>query len=536
MPRSKLLHISFLLIIIGGILTWQTSVRGSVHLRPGVEVTEFVDSEGNICKLPFTLILKEFQTDFYPGMSFPRDFRSMLLIDNHEVVVSMNHIGRVGAWRIYQQSFDSEGGSVLMLSRDPWGIFFVYIGFVLFALSGIPMLFGRKALCICTLIVSLNAMADTMDERQLIFHGRVVPFATVASELTFKLTGDQSVGGMNPSAFVLSLMEHPQQWAQKPFIKSKNGYVSVSSLYDSEGRYIPQLEYQGGDGPRDNELLQLDEKVSLLFELWSGELFSPAPEDSMRSHRSIRAEVLYVKIQPVKWFFMLLLTAGIITMFCRRVRAVSACLFAISLAIFVWQWWIRGYFPVASTGEVMYFAALCLCGCAMLISRRYPLAGSLALLMGGFAALLSWLAIKNPVMTPLMPVLDSPWLSIHVSLVMISYALLAMVSLMAFVSLFSQKYLSLSKRLLPVAVYLLGLGIIVGALWANVSWGRYWGWDPKETWALITFLIYAVPLHPFFRFNLRPRLLRFYLIFAFATVVMTYAGVNYLPSLHAYRV
>ena len=90
--------------------------------------------------------------------------------------------------------------------------------------------------------------------------------------------------------------------------------------------------------------------------------------------------------------------------------------------------------------------------------------------------------------------------------------------------------------LLTPALFLLGAGIFVGAIWAEQSWGRYWGWDPKETWALITFFIYALPLHrhtfPWFR---TPRHQLLYLTIAFASVLMTYFGVNYLlPGLHSY--
>ncbi len=537
MPRAKLLHLSLLLMIIGGCLTWLTSVRGSVHLTPGVEMHDFIDSEGELRKLPFSLTLKEFQTDYYPGMSFPRDFRSILSVDGRDVEISMNKIGRVGAWRIYQQSFDGRGGSVVELVRDPWGILVVYLGFALFAIAGLPMLFGRKALSICALTVGLGAMAAPInEEQQVVFNGRVVPYATVASELTFKLTGSQSVGGMNPSQFVYSLMEYPQLWAEKPFLKTKAGYVSPASLYDADGQYIPQLKYRGGEGKDDAELLRIDEKIALLGQLWQGELFTPAPPESQRSQASIRAEVIYVKIQPVKWFFMLVLTLGLLSMIWSRLARRSAIeALVLAAGIFAWRWWIAGYCPVVGTGQVMFFTSVCLCGCAVGVGRKYPFAAALALVMAGFTALISWLNVKNPSMTPLMPVLNSPWLSIHVSLVMIAYALLAMVSFLSLASLFRRRFLVPAQKLLPIGVYFLGLGIIVGAMWANVSWGRYWGWDPKETAALITFIAYSLPLHQWIKPLKSPRPKAIYLTAAFTTILLTYLGVNYLPSLHSYQ-
>ncbi|WP_302314800.1 cytochrome c biogenesis protein, partial [uncultured Muribaculum sp.] len=97
-----------------------------------------------------------------------------------------------------------------------------------------------------------------------------------------------------------------------------------------------------------------------------------------------------------------------------------------------------------------------------------------------------------------------------------------------------ERLMAMSTVLLYPGVVLLGIGIFAGAVWANVSWGRYWGWDPKETWALITFLVYAVPLHTSIAKLRTPLNFHIYLILAFLTVIMTYFGVNLLPSLHAY--
>lgn len=93
-----------------------------------------------------------------------------------------------------------------------------------------------------------------------------------------------------------------------------------------------------------------------------------------------------------------------------------------------------------------------------------------------------------------------------------------------------------SNLMLYPAVFLLAAGIFIGAVWANISWGRYWGWDPKEVWALITMLIYAAPLHcrsiPFFRNHIRYHA---YTLAAFLAVVMTYFGVNFLlGGMHSY--
>jgi ABC-type transport system involved in cytochrome c biogenesis permease subunit len=124
--------------------------------------------------------------------------------------------------------------------------------------------------------------------------------------------------------------------------------------------------------------------------------------------------------------------------------------------------------------------------------------------------------------SPLVPILRSPFLVVHVGTIMLSYTLLV-------VSM-------LRREVLRPAVFLLATGIFLGAVWANVSWGTYWSWDPKESWALITLLVYSVPLHskslPWFN---SMRNYRIYSLLAFACLLMTYFGVNFLlGGMHSY--
>lgn len=150
-----------------------------------------------------------------------------------------------------------------------------------------------------------------------------------------------------------------------------------------------------------------------------------------------------------------------------------------------------------------------------------------------------WLRMKNSGMDPVLPVLDSWWLPVHVSLIIVGYIMLGITMPMAIAALIvphkRERLLSNSIKMIAPGVFMLGLGIIAGAMWANVSWGRYWGWDPKETWALITMLLYSIPLHRCFRFRKHPKACAIFLILVFLSIPMTYFGVNYLPSLHAYN-
>ena len=161
-------------------------------------------------------------------------------------------------------------------------------------------------------------------------------------------------------------------------------------------------------------------------------------------------------------------------------------------------------------------------------------------LLSGFFLLVSHLGQMDPAIGQVMPVLNSPLLSIHVSIIMMSYALLSLTFICGLLGLFlpsrAAELQALSRVFLYPAISALGIGIFVGAIWANVSWGTYWSWDSKETWALITFMLYAAAIHTESLPALnRPRNYHLYLVLAFLSIIMTYFGVNYfLTGMHSY--
>ncbi|MEW6620829.1 MAG: cytochrome c biogenesis protein CcsA [bacterium] len=138
---------------------------------------------------------------------------------------------------------------------------------------------------------------------------------------------------------------------------------------------------------------------------------------------------------------------------------------------------------------------------------------------------------------PLMPALQSPWLHIHVSSCFLAYAFFSLATISAIVSLFKDK----EKRFSEVTIYLIKLGfplltfgIISGAIWAYFAWGRYWGWDPKEVWALITWLYYALFLHLRF-IGVSKKTLSYLAIVGLLVILFTFLGVSFLVSgLHSY--
>ena len=169
----------------------------------------------------------------------------------------------------------------------------------------------------------------------------------------------------------------------------------------------------------------------------------------------------------------------------------------------------------------------------------------------------SWLSVLLVLMVvlhvrmltrPLMPVLRSPLFSIHISTIVTAYALLLGIMVIGIIAVAMrvaqpsnqarlERLQNLSTAMLYPAVALLAAGIFIGAVWANISWGNYWSWDPKEVWALITLLIYAIPLFPNVLHSFRkPMFFHVYCILAFLSVVITYFGVNLvLGGIHAYN-
>ena len=136
----------------------------------------------------------------------------------------------------------------------------------------------------------------------------------------------------------------------------------------------------------------------------------------------------------------------------------------------------------------------------------------------------------------------APLLSIHVTVIIIAYALLCCTAINAIIALCTKNsekrtmQALLGRALLYPATMFLAGGIFIGAVWANISWGRYWGWDPKEVWALITLLLCSIAFHTrSLRFISKPVVFHIFCIVAFATVLFTYFGVNYLlGGLHSY--
>jgi cytochrome c-type biogenesis protein CcsB len=216
------------------------------------------------------------------------------------------------------------------------------------------------------------------------------------------------------------------------------------------------------------------------------------------------------------------------------------------------RWYIAGHAPWSDGYESMIFIGWASMLAGFVFYKRAPIAlGATAILtfLILYVAHLSWM---NPEITNLVPVLKSYWLTIHVAVITASYGFLALGGFLGILNLIFMllqtkknkariqikiKELSrINEATLIAGIYLLTIGTFLGGIWANESWGRYWGWDPKETWAFVTILLYAFVVH----MRMIPGLKSLYAlnvgsIFAYFSVLMTYFGVNYyLSGLHSY--
>ncbi len=216
------------------------------------------------------------------------------------------------------------------------------------------------------------------------------------------------------------------------------------------------------------------------------------------------------------------------------------------------RWYIAGHAPWSDGYESMLFIAWSTVLAGFIFSKHSPITMAATGILTGlilFVAHLNWM---DPTVTNLVPVLQSYWLSIHVSMITASYGFLGLGALLGFLTLIlfilkttkNEKLIGLSiKELnainemsLMIGLAMLTVGNFLGGVWANESWGRYWGWDPKETWALVTILVYAVVVHlRFIKAIYSPFAYSVISLLSFTTVLMTYFGVNYyLAGMHSY--
>ena len=659
-PIIVLLHLSFVVILLGALLTHLTAHKGMLHLRQGKVVNTYITKDGNEAQLPFSISLDRFNITYHAGNMAAMDYASVITIikgeRKEEYQVSMNKIYSGYGTRLYQSSFEEDmKGSYLAVNTDPYGIPVTYTGYALLFFGLIAMLIEPKGnfrrllrTNISKVIIplfllfagtlSINAQpsltretADEFGKVLIVYNGRICPMQTYAIDFTKKLYGKKNYKDFTPCQVLTGFMFWGKEWMREPILKMKGSelreklgldeYISPISLFGQQGYilgpYLQDAQHQQDDAVA-KQLLDTDDKMMLLMDLMQGKTlkifpytsnkgnidwFAPTdrmPEampkaqqqyihtilslarqlanqgntgmlnelaqklqkyqytyggNTIPSPTEIKAENIYNAFPFATILFIVNLTLGMLSVifltkrktyrFFTYLMGLSWLILTFTLAL---RWIINGTIPIANGYETMLLLAWLIMIVSILTTHKMQLMTTFGLLMSGFMLLVSYLGEMDPSITPRMPVLNSPLLSIHVSIIMISYALLSLtfISAIAYfctcrskkasIIQINRQLTNLSQIFLYPAITTLGLGIFIGAIWANISWGTYWGWDPKETWALITLMIYAIPLHTASLQALRqPRQYHLFMLVAFLSILMTYFGVNYiLGGMHSY--
>ena len=659
---------------------------------------------GSIQKnIPFTVQCRDFRLDRYPGSNSPSSFESELTIDDQRNNVKlnrrvfMNNVIDYDGYRFFQSAYEldnpstpeNEEGTVLSVNHDALGTNITYVGYLLMALAMILSLFApvgrftflseqlqkvkakKASLGIIALLLTSNLLAQHQHQHKakpvhheittehadelaslLVqdYEGRIVPFHTLADQLTRKLTHSNKYKDLNAVQFVLSLHMYPSYWVSQPFIqvprnlreplklKEFESIMSLSSK-DSEFKWMAQYQaaHQKLESKRnefDKKLIKLNEKyevannifmwqfmrvipgkndanntwfVPLSMELGKKDTLSSkmfvnylaAVHDGGQRHTFgeatdvlktfkkfqrkagkavaptesvVSLEISYNKMEIFKHAYQLYLLSGMLLLivffigiFFRSEQALNRLkwpkriFIAITIITFVYhgvglglRWAISGHAPWSNGYEAIVFIGwvTMIAGFAFAKKNQVVLAGAAVL-----AALMLWVTEMNlmdPEITPLVPVLKSYWLMIHVAIITGSYGFLGLACILglinlklyllqseksaALVKLNIQEITYIAEMTMTVGLYMLTIGTFLGGVWANESWGRYWGWDPKETWALVSVLVYAVILH--FRMipGLQGRFLFNALAFwGYSAILFTFFGVNFmLVGLHSY--
>ncbi len=652
-----LIHASFIFILSGAFLSHFTSIEGVLHLREGEQTDEILTNKGIAVRLPFEVLLEDFQLTRYAGSHSPRSYKSILTIYAEDaparMEVSMNKVITIQGYRLFQTAYDQdEAGTILTVSHDPIGMPATYFGYLLLMAGILALPFQKTSrlrhltrqlrvgcLFLCLSLSSAHANPIWKEIQVQNPNGRIEPMDTYCRSIARKIHHKERVEEKDAIEFVLQLMSKPEYWNDRPIIYQgnkeiqeslgkKGKYLSFNDLLDEEGNYRLAEEIStiyntpsNQQNKRQKDLLKLDEKMNILLSIEQGQILPlfPLPGDPMQkwyspgddlsvfsgedslfvshimpwyftepsqeiihmisiyqqkqtacplpSPTQTRLELLYNRVKPFFCTAVVNLSCGVLLLLflclqlgrdrSQRFIHISRLLTGIIILSFcahtaglTVRWYISGQAPWSNAYESMVYAAWCTLACSLLFIRHSRITLAVGSIFAGILIMVSEMNWMDPVITPLVPVLQSYWLMIHVAVIMCGYGFFAIGFLLGLTNLILMMYTHPSeiirKQIHKTAIIneitlLLGLclmtaGTFLGAVWANEAWGRYWGWDPKETWALITILIYVAIIHVRFipRFN-TPYALSAMSVVGFSSVLMTYLGVNFFFSgMHSY--
>lgn len=631
-----------------------------LHVREGESVDTFETKDGKILELPFSVELEGFEVLYHSGTDAASDYSSRLRFTRNGSVlregeVRMNRILSCKGYRFYQTDYDSdEAGVTFTVSHDPVGIAVIYTGYALLLLGLLAFFFTDKRFkkffgnalrysSVIAILLCLEATASATGNSvgglpqtenasvkgnqvkrgsaspkvlpkniaaefgrlYVLYHGRICPLQTLASDFSAKLYGTSGVKGLTDEQVLTGWMFYGASWRNIPMHNRKKAVdamdkeATVKALYSGDLLKIYPLRDSTGrlgwysqsdrlpDGIADEEWLFVRKSMDYIFELVVNREYSKLSDslgklrrfqeskmgESLPPAYRIKAERAYNALPPLFPIAGTFLIIGLVMLAAAMRRMIrgnfsstrvgkkyvpeifkivgvaAAFVFFLVLTIVLGLFWIAsGHIPFSNGAETMLTIAWTAMLASVLSFKRFSIMLPFGIIVASLAALVSAMGNANPAVTQLMPVLSSPLLSIHVSLMMLSYTVLAIIMVNGICGLVaslrhtsvsdsaSAKMARMSEALMYPALFFLGSGIIAGSIWANVSWGCYWNWDPKETWALITFLIASLGVHrtrlPFLRSH---RAYHIYALILSASVLFTYFGVNYLlGGMHSY--
>ena len=354
------LHLSFIIILAGALLTHISAKRGMIHLRIGQPTDTYMaqDEEQGMKeeKLPFSLCLQKFEAKMHDGTNAVADYSSKFTVidgdDKSEGEVSMNNIYSHRSYRLYQSSYDEDGkGSVLAINADPYGIPVTYTGYALLFISLVWMLFDpkggyrkllkspllKKGALMTALILSMgniqtlhaesatgnlqNAVlpketAEKFGELHILYNDRICPVQTFALDFCKKIYGARSYQGLTAEQVLSGWVFYGNTWANEPFIKIKSGemktamnlpdYASLNTFFNREmggytiGQYVQEY-YNGQQDKFHQQAADIDGKIQIIMELREGISLKVLPYTFTKNVKATKDHP-FIKAGTTTWF------------------------------------------------------------------------------------------------------------------------------------------------------------------------------------------------------------------------------------------
>lgn len=354
------LHLSFIIILAGALLTHISAKRGMIHLRIGQPTDTYMaqDEEQGMKeeKLPFSLCLQKFEAKMHDGTNAVADYSSKFTVidgdDKSEGEVSMNNIYSHRSYRLYQSSYDEDGkGSVLAINADPYGIPVTYTGYALLFISLVWMLIDpkggyrkllkspllKKGALMTALILSMgniqtlhaesatgnlqNAVlpketAEKFGELHILYNDRICPVQTFALDFCKKIYGARSYQGLTAEQVLSGWVFYGNTWANEPFIKIKSGemktamnlpdYASLNTFFNREmggytiGLYVQEY-YNGQQDKFHQQAADIDSKIQIIMELREGNSLKVLPYTFTKNVKATKDHP-FIKAGTTTWF------------------------------------------------------------------------------------------------------------------------------------------------------------------------------------------------------------------------------------------